>query len=234
MIYVFVPGAWAGGWIWDGIAARLRQSGHVVHQLTLPGLEDGESAGQVHLSTHVNAVMDYLQSHELNDVVLVGHSYSGIVVGQVSARLQHRVAHCVFIEAFLPVDGKSMLEVSGLDVADEKQLIDDNGGLWPAPTREELKSQPHLSDEWVDLLVTRQQGHPGKTVTEPAVMAAPLKNLRATFISEAGWLRSSEEADLVERLRERGCWRFEAISGGHWPMLVVPDELTVILLELAV
>lgn len=232
VIYVLVPGAWAGGWVWDAIAVRLCRLGHAVHQMTLPGLEKGECAEKVHLNTHVNAVMDYLVSHELNDVVLVGHSYSGIVVGQVSARLQHRVAHCVFIEAFLPVAGKSMLEVSGLDVTHEKQLIDDNGGLWPAPTLEELKSQPGLSDEWVNLLLTRQKGHPGKTVTEPAVMVGSLDDLSATFISDAGWLNSSPEADLVAALRKQDSWRFKTVNGGHWPMLTLPGEITMLLDEL--
>jgi pimeloyl-ACP methyl ester carboxylesterase len=229
MIYILIPGEWAGGWVWDSIAARLRRSGQSVHQLTLPGLENGEDAGEVHLTTHVNAVIDYLESRELNDVVLVGHSYSGIVVGQVSSRLQNRVAHSVFIEAFLPVDGKSLLEVSGLDVAHEKGLIDENGGLWPAPTLEELKSQPHLSDELVKLLVLKLKDHPGKTVTDPAAIVAPLANLRSTFISDDGWLNSSREADLVQTLQKTDNWSFKTIEGGHWPMLTIPDELATLL-----
>ena len=181
------------------------------------------------LTTHVSAVIDYLESHKLNDVVLVGHSYSGIIVGQVSALLQHRVAHFVFIEAFLPVEGQSLLDVSGLDVAHEKRLIEDNGGLWPAPTLEELKSQPHLSDELIALLASKQKDHPGKTVTEPAAMAAPLEDLRATFISEAGWLSSSREADVLQKLPENGNWGFRVIDGGHWPMLTMPDELAALM-----
>jgi pimeloyl-ACP methyl ester carboxylesterase len=225
MIYVLIPGAWAGGWIWDAIATRLRQSGQPVHQLTLPGLGNGEDGGKVHLTTHVNAVIDYLESRELKDVVLVGHSYSGIVVGQVSSRLQNRVAHSVFIEAFLPVDGKSLLEVSGLDVAHEKRLIEGNGGLWPAPTLEELKSQPHLTNELVKLLASKHKDHPGKTVTDSAAIAAPLANLRSTFISDAGWLSSSREADLIQTLQKNDNWSFIIIEGGHWPMLTIPDEL---------
>lgn len=229
MVYVLIPGAWAGGWVWDEVAAKLRYAGHSVHQPTLSGLGDSEDARKVSLTTHVNSVIDYLESGKLNDVVLAGHSYSGIVVGQVSARLQHRVAHTVFIEAFLPVNGKSLLEVSGLDIAHEKQLIEDCGGLWPAPTQEELKSQPYLSDELIALLVSKQKGHPGRTVTEPAVMAEPLGNLRATFISEAGWLQSSGEADVVQELRRNDHWDFREIDGGHWPMLTKPDELAALM-----
>lgn len=225
MIYILVPGAWAGSWVWEATAAKLRQFGHSVHQLTLPGLADGEDIGEISLTTHVSAVVDFLESRKLKDVVLVGHSYSGFIVGQVSALLQDRVAHSVFIEAFLPVEGKSLLEVSGLDVAHEERLIEDNGGFWPAPTLEELKSQPHLSNELIALLASKHKDHPGKTLTEPASMAAPLGNLHATFISEAGWLSSSEEADLVETLRKNHNWTFKAIDGGHWPMLTMPEKL---------
>jgi predicted GTPase len=78
MIYVLIPGAWAGAWVWDVIATRLRQSGQEVHRLTLPGLGNGEDAAKVHLTTHVNAVIDYLESRELNDVVLVLHDHADI------------------------------------------------------------------------------------------------------------------------------------------------------------
>jgi len=197
--------------------------------LTLPGLDDENDAEKVHLATHVDAVTGYIESNNLRDVVLIAHSYSGIVVGQVATQDQQHVAYSVFIEGFLPVDGKSLLDVSGLDVVHEKRLIDENGGLWPAPTREELEGQPHLSIELIDLLAAKQKGHPGRTVTDPAKLAGPLTMLRATFISEEGWLGSSREADLVETLQNHDNWDFKVIEGGHWPMLTIPDELSALL-----
>ena len=98
----------------------------------------------------------------------MGHSYSGIVVGQVSVKAPQLVAHSVFIEAFLPIDGQSLLEVSGLGVAHEKGLIEANSGLWPAPTLDELKWQPHLLGEEIAFLASKQVDHPGRTVTDPA------------------------------------------------------------------
>ncbi len=169
-----IPGASAGGWVWDSVASRLRQLGHVVHQLTLPGLGDDDDTEEARLATHVDFVNGSIELNKLRDVVLAGHSYSAIVVGQVATRHPQHIGHAVFIEGFLPVDGKSLLDVSGLDVAHEKRLIDDNGGLWPAPTREELEGQPHLSVELIELLAERQKGHPGKTVTDQARLAGPL------------------------------------------------------------
>jgi hypothetical protein len=69
----------------------------------------------------------------------------------------------------------------------------------------------------------------GKTFTDPAAIAAPLANLRSTFISDDGWLSSSREADLVQTLQKHDNWSFKSIDGGHWPMLTIPDELATLL-----
>lgn len=233
MDYVLVPGAWAGSWIWDELASRLRQKGHIVHQLTLSGLRNDEDASNVRLRTHVDDVVAYLKLHCTNSVVLVGHSYSGIVVGQVSAKVPKLIAHSVFIEAFLPIDGQSLLEVSGLDVAHEKSLIEANSGLWPAPTMDELKGQPHLSEEQIALLASKQRDHPGCTVTDPAILETALSKLRATFLSEEGWLTTSREADYVSALKRESTWDFKIIAGGHWPMLTIPDQLSELLHEIS-
>jgi pimeloyl-ACP methyl ester carboxylesterase len=231
MTYLLIPGAWAGDWIWDKVALILRDRGHGVHTLTLSGLRKGEDALNVRLETHVQDVLTYIESNQLDSVVLVGHSYSGVVVGQVAAKAPHLIARTVFFEAFLPVDGKSLLEVSGLDVDHEKSLITANNGLWPAPTLDELKGQPLLTAEQIKFLATKQIDHPGRTVTDPAVLATPLSALRATFVSEKGWLSSSRESDLIVNLRQESKWEFKSIEGGHWPMLTMPDQLSNLLQE---
>lgn len=138
MDFVLVPGVWAGGWLWDDVARELQSEGHGAHPVTLSGLDGSGTGETVGLDTHVEDVRAFIASRDLDTVVLVGHSYSGIVVGQVSSRYPDLVSHTVFVEAFLPVQGRSLLEVSGLDVDEETALIDGHGGFWPAPRREEL------------------------------------------------------------------------------------------------
>ncbi len=91
--YVLVPGAWMGGWIWKDVAARLQDGGHTVHQLTLSGLRPREVGVDVRLDTHVHDVLHYLEVNNLRNVVLVGHSYSGMVVGQVTDLARESVIH---------------------------------------------------------------------------------------------------------------------------------------------
>lgn len=234
MHYVLVPGAWMGAWAWSEVASRLQRNGQKAHPITLSGLHENDDATGVRLATHVQDVLDYLRTHMLEKVVLVGHSYSGLVVGQVAAQVPGVVAHTVYVEAFLPVDGQSLLDVSGLDVEHERNLIAENAGLWPPPTREELSQQPLLTTDHVDFLASRLIGHPGQTVTDPAVVPRPLWSLPSTFIAGENWLSGSMQMDLINSLRKAPTWTFKSIEGGHWPMLTMPDTLASHLLEVSV
>ena len=226
MKFVLVPGAWAGAWLWDEVAGYLRAKDHEVHTPTLSGLDGSGESSAVDLHTHVEDVESYIQDHGLSSVILVGHSYSGIVVGQVASRGRVSVHHTIFIEAFLPVSGQSLLEVSGLPIEEEKETIANNNGMWPAPSREELKLQPKLNDAQIELLASKQRPHPGSTVTVPAALETSLDKIPATFIAHEGWLSSSREQTLLENLQSSNAWQFREIDGGHWPMLSVPRELS--------
>lgn len=218
--------------MWDEVVSRLSDRGHVVSCVTLSGVGSIEdSTAKVTLDTHVRDVVNHLESNGLTQVVLVGHSYSGLVVGQVAAQAPELVRHVVFVEAFLPLDGKSLLEVSGLDVEYEMRLIEENSGFWPPPTREELEEQPFLTADDVELLASRMVGHPGRTITDPAALPKPLSEMRSTFIASEGWLSGSRESSLVASLRQEATWSFKSIEGGHWPMLTVPDQLADMLIE---
>jgi pimeloyl-ACP methyl ester carboxylesterase len=234
MDYILIPGAWMGEWIWRETASRLRQNGHTVYPITLSGLKENDHGAGVRLATHVQDVLNHIQANKLKKVVLVGHSYAGLVVGQAAAQAPEKVAHTVYVEAFLPVNGQSLLEVAGLDVAHERRLIAENSGLWPPPTREELSQQGSLSIEQVEFLASTLVGHPGYTVTDPAVLPRPLASLPSTFIAETGWLSGSREAELLHSLKDEPKWTFISIEGGHWPMLTMPEELVTHLLDISI
>lgn len=226
MKFVLVPGAWAGAWLWDEVAGYLRAKDHEVHTLSLSGLDGSGESSAVDLHTHIDDVESYIQDHGLYSVILVGHSYSGVVVGLVASRGSVSIQHTIFIEAFLPVSGQSLLEVSGLPIEEEKEAILNNNGMWPAPSQEELRSQPKLNEVQIELLASNQRPHPGRTVTEPAELKTSLDKIPATFIAHEGWLSSSREQDLLEKLQESNAWQFREIDGGHWPMLSIPRELS--------
>jgi len=226
MEIILVPGAWAGGWIWGDVAQCLRGRGHKVHQLTLTGFRGESNPEKIGLNTHIKDVEYFIKKNNIKKPVLVGHSYSGIVVGQVASRKNANIHHTIFVEAFLPVTGRSLLDVSGLPVNEETRSITINKGEWPAPTLKELKSQTHLTQKQIHLLVSKQLPQPGNTVTDLAELHRPLADISATFIAHDSWLSGSRIHKLIKQLQMSSNWQFKRINGGHWPMLTMPKELS--------
>src|SRR4051812_24620943 len=95
--FVLVPGAWLGAWVWEKVEAELRVRGHETVPVTLTGPS---------LGSHVDSVLETVAEHP--GCVLVGHSYAGVVVGQVADRAQSVVRHTVYVDANLPYDGEAL------------------------------------------------------------------------------------------------------------------------------
>ncbi|BET69112.1 hypothetical protein ASA1KI_40300 [Opitutales bacterium ASA1] len=108
--FVIVHGAWGGGWAFREVEKLLRADGHQVHRITLTG--QGERAHlaspEIDLDLHIQDVVSTLEFEELKNVVLVGHSYGGMVITGVADRVYPRIAHTVHLDAILPVDGESV------------------------------------------------------------------------------------------------------------------------------
>jgi pimeloyl-ACP methyl ester carboxylesterase len=230
--FVLIPGAWMGAWAWEPVTRGLRELGHDVHPVTLTGLADGEAdVSGVGLSTHVDDVVSVLEERDLRDAIVVGHLYGGIVAGQVADRAPERVARTVFVEAFLPRDGRAMLDsISEEGREEELRQIAENRGRWPAPTFDEVAHGNGMSAEQARWLSERFVGHPGRTISEPAALARPLAGQRATYIActMGGHWRSGE----VAAMREEPTWAFRTLETGHWPMVSDPEGLVALLAEI--
>lgn len=237
---VLVPGAWMGAWVWDDTVQRLVDLGHRATALTLVGLEPDtprEVAAAVTLDDHVNHVLDFMNREHMDSVVLVGHSYSGVVVGQVADRASNAVRRSVHIASFLPRDGRSMLDDWGPSAEarqDEKDQVRDDGMLWAPPPGPALEAESDLTPEHRRLLASRFVDHPGRTVLDPAKLSRPVTDQPVTFIASAA-TGSDPLGDLPPELQDGvpPRWQVRSMSGGHWPMLTNPDELVAHLDEAA-
>ncbi|MFD3481797.1 alpha/beta fold hydrolase [Streptomyces sp. NPDC058665] len=225
--YVLVAGAWLGAWAWDEVVGELRGAGHGAHALTLAGLaerRDEPRDAAIDQETHVQDIVGAVERLDLRDVVLVGHSYSGIPVGQAAQRVGDRLARVVFVDSDVPADGESF--VSGNPAVEAS--IAENGGFWAPPTAEDY-AQQGLTDEQITRIVTGGTPHPGGSLTGRARLDGPLGDLPATYIKCL--LDWPELSPAVAELLKSDNWRLVEMNTGHWPMFSQPHELARILLD---
>jgi pimeloyl-ACP methyl ester carboxylesterase len=127
--YVLVHGGGHGGWCYQPVARMLRAQGHEVYAPSLTGLADREHlmSADIDLNTHITDVAKLLQYEDLRDVILVGHSYGGMVITGVADRATDRIANVVYLDAAYPMNGQSLVDVAGeviLAARDTARVID--------------------------------------------------------------------------------------------------------------
>jgi len=107
LTFVLVPGTWHGGWVWKKVRNILRAQGHDVYTPTPTGVGEREHllTEDVDLYTHIKDIVNVIRFEELNDVVLVGHSFSGLTITGVADRLQDKIKHIIFFDALVPREG---------------------------------------------------------------------------------------------------------------------------------
>ncbi|MFJ8649483.1 alpha/beta fold hydrolase [Streptomyces sp. NPDC093546] len=227
--FVLVAGAWLGSWAWDEVVPALREAGHGARPLTLSGLADKQSvpAGR---QSHVRDIVEEVERLDLRDVVLVGHSYSGIPVGQAAGRIGDRLAHVVFVDSSVPAAGESFVSTWWEGPAKLEAALAENGGFWAPPAAADFGGQG-LTDEQIARFVAGATPHPGVSLADPAVLVRPLGELPATYVKCL--LDGAEPTDDVAALLTGERWRLVEMGTGHWPMFSQPGELARILLEAA-
>ena len=152
--FVLVHGAFHGGWYWRDVFAHLRAAGHEVFAPTLTGLGERRhlASPAVDLSTHVQDVANLLEWEDLQGVVLVGHSYGGMVITGVADRLAERLAALIYLDAAVPEDGQCVLDLQAPERRESilEEVVANGGWLWPPRTAEFYGVRDPAKQAWVD------------------------------------------------------------------------------------
>ncbi len=224
-VLVAVHGAWAGGWHFKKIAPLLGAKGWQVHRPSLSGLGEhfNTARADLGLATHIDDVVNYILFEDLHDVILLGHSYGGMVITGVADRIPERIARLVYLDATLPENGESLLQLRkpGGPV-DFSQLAKD--GFIPAWWVKPGKPLP------IDV------PHPLKTFTDPIVLKnqAAAAKIPGTYILTVEPGKQPADDDFFaasERARARG-WPVLIMAGDHNPHWRQPEAVAKLLLDL--
>jgi pimeloyl-ACP methyl ester carboxylesterase len=233
MNIVLVHGAWHGGWGWKRLIPLLRRAGHQVFAPTLTGLGERRhlASPRVDLETHIQDVLNLIETEELEQVLLLGHSYGGMVITGVADRAARRIARLVYLDAFVPEDGKSLMDYvvpeRGARFREEGERT---GFVAPPPPSLWGVSDP-ADAAWS---ARRDAPHPFASMRQPLRLrdAAALGRIPKAFIYCSSPATGSFD-QFAAKYRHDRAWRFHELATGHDAMVLVPDKLAAILLELA-
>lgn len=235
--FVLIHGAYHGGWCWARVADRLRAAGHAVHAPTLAGM--GEHAHllnrQITLDTHVDDVVSHLETEELDHVVLVGHSYGGLIITGAADRLDGsgRIASLVYLDALAPVDGSRWSDFNAPSAVEARHAAAQKaGGLFIPPPDAAMFGLTDPADiAWGN---RRLRPHPYgcylSTLGLPRLAAGRgAAALPRTYIDCVEPLYSDFNG-LKARLKADPAWKYVEIRTGHNAMMSAPDALTDLLM----
>jgi pimeloyl-ACP methyl ester carboxylesterase len=228
--FVLVPGAWLGGWAWKKITPGLEENGHTAYPVTLTGMGD-----RVHLAsrdygieTIIQDVLNLIKYNDIDDFILVGHSFAGKVVAAVADRIPEKVKMILYLDAFRP----------------EKGIREPQGSLMPSEFGPLQADQwtIHLTDEIIDTvgrdvrgkdrerLMSKATPWPLKYATEPIVLSKNFDALKNSFIF------CNQSGDPIDEIIA-GKWGkidgpYKILDSGHWPMITKPAELVEAMISL--
>jgi pimeloyl-ACP methyl ester carboxylesterase len=242
--FVLVHGAWHGGWCWERVLPALIRAGHSAHAVTLTGLGDRshQLSPLIDLNTHISDVLALIEAYELEDIILVGHSYGGVVITGVADRImaahaanavQPKVRRMLYLDAILPLPGESWSSTHPAETVKART----EGGMAhplkgiPVPPASGFGLQG-ADAQWVD---RRQRPQPLATYLQPLQFDVQrLARLDRHFI-DCNSPASPGIAPSRVRVREPGFWgggwRVSELATGHDAMVSAPSALVDLLLK---
>ena len=229
--FVLVPGAWLGAWAWKKVTALLEKEGHSAYPVTLTGMGERVhlATKDVGMETAIQDVLNVIKYNDLDDFVLVGHSFAGNVVAAVADRVQEKVEKVIYVDAFRPEKVRTPQGAfdpsrefgpppqGGYAVPLTEEIIERIGKDVQGSNREQMMS---LATPW-----------PIKLARDPITLSENYDEAKERYVF------CSLSGDPVDEIIA-GKWGklngpYKAIETGHWPMITKPEELAKDLVSLA-
>lgn len=229
--FVLVHGAWHGGWCWVRVKHRLRLAGHNVLTPTLTGLGERVHLARcdIGLDTHTEDIVRVLDTEELTDVILVGHSYAGLLLPGICDRSAGRLRKVVCLDGAVPNEGEAGMDTVAPEIQERWRRVAGETG-WMPPAYDFLGITDPKDLAWLE---RRLVPHPFKSWCDPVRRCGngydriPKTFIRCTLPTERPISLSAERA------RSSLDWEYCEIEAGHDAMIGAPEALTAMLLEIA-
>lgn len=231
--FLVAHGAWSAGWAWKKMHPLMRQAGHDLITPTYTGLGDRRhlATPTVDLETHITDVLNVLEIEDPRDVVLIGHSYGGMVATGVADRARDRIRELIYLDAFVPGDGQSLFDLSppgGPEGMRERARA--GGEDWLVPSN---PIPPDTSEADVAWIEPRRMRQPIKTLEQKLRLHNGDLTLPRSYIYCTRIAPADPFGRFAEMARSEPGWRYFELDASHSPHITAPEQLRDLLLNIA-
>jgi pimeloyl-ACP methyl ester carboxylesterase len=220
-------GAWSAAWAWKKMRPLMVASGHVFLTPTYTGLgvHAGLASPAVNLDTHIEDLLAVLHYEDVRDVVLLGHSYGGLVATGVADRAPDRISHLIYLDAFVPKHGQSLFDLVPPEQRERQRLSAVNGDGWrvsPNPSPDDTSAEDLA---WIA----------GRRVPQPLqCFAQPLMLTNGDLTLPRSFIRATRNThgpfgQFAGRAQSEPGWSYHEIDASHSPNITAPVELMAVL-----
>jgi pimeloyl-ACP methyl ester carboxylesterase len=230
--FLVCHGAWSAGWAWKKMHPLMQAAGHRLVTPTYTGLGERVHLANpsIDLESHIQDVLNVIKYEDLRDIVLLGHSYGGMVATGVADRVRDRVSQLIYVDAFVPGDGQCLLDFLNESERQRMLALAKSGDGWRVPPN---PTPPDTSQADVEWLSERRVDMPIKCFQMPLKLSGgeltpPRSYIYATRASPADAFRP-----FAERARSDPAWRYYEIDASHSPNVTAPDALMALLGKIA-
>ncbi|MCB1488152.1 MAG: alpha/beta hydrolase [Bauldia sp.] len=223
--FLVCHGAWSGGWSWARMREPLAKRGHSLLTPTYTGLGERSHllAPNIDLDLHIADILGVIEYEDLDDLTLIGHSYGGMVATGVADREPDRVAMIIYVDAFVPEDGESVLDLRPAEEAKRmRDQVSGPGDGWRLPPS---PLAPDVAPEDFDWLNARRSWMPFRTYMQRISLTGAGSRIPGAYIHCTRKGASDPFKAMAERVRARPGWHCYELDAGHTPNITVPETL---------
>jgi pimeloyl-ACP methyl ester carboxylesterase len=225
--FLVCHGAWGGGWSWKKMHPLMQAAGHRLVTPTYTGLGERVHLANpsIDLETHIRDILNVIQYEDLRDVALVCHSYGGMVATAVADRAPDRIARLIYLDAFVPKDGQSLLDLN--EPARQRMLDSAKAGDgWRVPP---LPTPPDTTPADLEWLGARRVDMPIKCFETKLKLQHGEPSLPRSYIYATRRSPADTFGQFAKRARSEPGWNYHEIDASHSPAVTAPEALMALL-----
>jgi len=222
--FLVCHGAWSAGWAWKKMHPLMAARGHRLITPSYTGLGERAhlAAPSIDLETHIEDILNVIRYEDLHDIVLIGHSYGGMVASGVADRARDRIAQLVYLDAFVPKEGQSLLDLLPESERQRMLQLAKSGDGWRVPANPTPPDTPQADLEW---LTARRVDMPIKCFEMKLRLRGGRLTLPRSYIYATRASPVDAFGPFAARARSEPGWRYYEIDASHSPHVTAPETL---------